>query len=78
MYTGKQSILLEHHYGMEKHGASVYFSFVFITLAFVMSFFIKIEWEKHCEIKLDKVENVKLIHPKWFKFVIDIIDIVIE
>lgn len=43
-----------------------------------MSFFIKIEREKHCEIKLDKVENVKLIHPKWFKFVIDIIDIVIE
>ena len=49
---------------MEKHGASVYFSFVFITLAFVMSFFIKIEREKHCEIKLDKVENVKVIHPK--------------
>ena len=43
-----------------------------------MSFFIKIEREKHCEIKLDKVENVKVIHPKWFNFVIDIIDIVIE
>ena len=78
LQTGKQSILLEHCYGMEKHGAFVYFSFVFITLAFVMSFFIKIEREKHCKIKLDKVEKIKVKHPKWFKFVIDRIDIAIE
>ena len=43
-----------------------------------MSFFIKIEREKHCKIKLEKVEKIKVKHPKWFKFVIDIKDIVIE
>ena len=43
-----------------------------------MSFFIKIEREKHCKIKLDKVEKIKVKHPKWFKFVIDRIDIAIE
>ena len=29
-----------------------------------MSFFIKIEREKHCKIKLDKVEKIKVKHPK--------------